>query len=176
MTPETEQIGRSMSNNSFLFFVLILMLSCADNSNNKSNNPNKQQISAKVFVPDFSSDSAYAFIEKQVSFGTRELGSPGSKNCGIYLENQLKKYTSLVVTQEAPVTTYDRKKHKLKNIIASFSPEKKNRILLMAHWDTRPIADYDTIRKGDPILGANDGGSGVGVLLELARQFSINQK
>ena len=60
----------------------------------------------------------------------------------------------------------------LKNIIASFSPEKNNRVALFAHWDSRHIADHDTENQSSPILGANDGGSGVGVLIELARQFS----
>ena len=63
----------------------------------------------------------------------------------------------------------------LKNIIASFNPEKKNRIALFAHWDSRHIADHDTINQNNPILGANDGGSGVGVLIELARQFNIKE-
>ena len=74
--------------------------------------------------------------------------------------------------QEAPITTYDRKNHTLKNIIASFSHKKNNRIALFAHWDSRHIADHDTKNQSSPILGANDGGSGVGVLLELARLFS----
>ena len=71
------------------------------------------------------------------------------------------------------LTTYDGKNHQLRNIIAEFSPEKNNRILLCAHWDTRHVADHDTERTNEPILGANDGGSGVGVLLELARQLAI---
>ena len=70
-------------------------------------------------------------------------------------------------------TTYDGKNHQLRNIIAEFSPEKNNRILLCAHWDTRHVADHDTERTNEPILGANDGGSGVGVLLELTRQLAI---
>ena len=87
----------------------------------------------------------------------------------------MKTYTENVIVQKAPTKTYDNKKHTLKNIIASFSPEKNNRIVLMAHWDTRPIADYDTINQNQPILGANDGGSGVAVLLELARIFCLQK-
>ena len=76
------------------------------------------------------------------------------------------------MVQEARITTYDKRNHTLKNIIASFSPEKNNRIALFAHWDSRHIADYDTKNQDSPILGANDGGSGVGVLIELARHFN----
>jgi Zn-dependent M28 family amino/carboxypeptidase len=79
-----------------------------------------------------------------------------------------------VQEQKTDVTTYDGKKHELRNIIASFSPEKNNRVLLCAHWDTRHVADYDTINQNEPILGANDGGSGVAVLLEIARLMSEN--
>src|SRR5690606_21312941 len=57
----------------------------------------------------------------------------------------------------------------IRNIIAQFSPEKEKRVMLFAHWDTRPFADRDNTQQGKPIDGANDGGSGVGVLLEIAR-------
>ena len=85
---------------------------------------------------------------------------------------KLKKYTPHVQEQNSPIKTYDGKSHTLRNIIASFSPKKNNRILLCAHWDTRHIADHDVKRQNEPILGANDGGSGVGVLIELARLLS----
>ena len=101
------------------------------------------------------------------------MSSVGWKNCALWLEKKLNSYCPNVIVQTAPTTTYDGKTHTLKNIIASFDPNKKNRVVLFAHWDTRHIADYDTKNKKDPILGANDGGSGVAVLIELARQFSL---
>ena len=152
----------------FIFFWLFLF-GC-------STEPKKETAvfsKVKIEVPTFSEDSAYYFISKQVSFGPRVISSIGWEKCAIWLEKKLKTYTPNVIIQKASTTTYDGKHHTLKNIIASFSKDKNNRIALFAHWDSRHIADHDTSRQNFPILGANDGGSRVGVLLELARQFSI---
>lgn len=127
----------------------------------------------KVEVPNFNSDSAYFFVEQQVNFGPRVISSKAWDNCSKYLTNKLESYNAKVIVQQAPITTYDQKKHTLRNIIGSYSPEKNNRIALFAHWDSRHVADYDTINTSQPILGANDGGSGVGVLLEIARNLDL---
>jgi hypothetical protein len=148
----------------------IVLHSCTSEPQQKTKAVSKPKV--KIEVPIFNADSAYAFVEKQVSFGPRVISSKGWENCAIWLEKKFKTYTPNVIVQEAPITTYDGKNHTLKNIIASFSPEKNNRISLFAHWDSRHVADHDTKNQNIPILGANDGGSGVGVLLELARQFS----
>ena len=158
-----------MKNNTFLSLFFIIFLSCSSNVESEK----KDVTNNKKYALDFNADSAYLFIENQVSFGPRYLSSKGWGLCANYLENKLRSYTPHVIVQEAPVTTYDGKNHVLKNIIASFSPEKNNRIALFAHWDTRHVADYDTINKDKPILGANDGGSGVAVLLEIARQLNV---
>ena len=155
-----------------LLIALLFICACTSEPQQKTS-PKKPK--AKVEVPIFNADSAYYFVEKQVSFGPRVISSKGWKNCAIWLENKFKTYTPNVQLQEALITTYDGKNHTLKNIIASFSPERNNRIALFAHWDSRHIADHDTQNQNSPILGANDGGSGVGVLLEIARQFSIKQ-
>ena len=127
----------------------------------------------KVEIPNFNSDSAYFFVEQQVNFGPRVISSKAWDNCSKYLTNKLESYNAKVIVQQAPITTYDQKKHTLRNIIGSYSPEKNNRIALFAHWDSRHVADYDTINTSKPILGANDGGSGVGVLLEIARNLDL---
>ena len=153
------------------FYILIIAFLVACSS--ETPKQQKQAEKPKVEVPTFNSDSAYHYIQTQVDFGPRYISSKGWEACGDYLFNELKKYTPYVQEQNTPFTTYDGKNHQLRNIIAEFSPEKNNRILLCAHWDTRHVADHDTERTNEPILGANDGGSGVGVLLELARQLAI---
>jgi hypothetical protein len=157
----------------FLLITVLCIGACTSDPQQKTRSKKPK---VKVVVPTFNVDSAYYFIEKQVSFGPRALSSKGWENCAIWLVTKFKTYTPNVVVQEASVTTYDGKNHTLKNIIVSFSPDKNNRIALFAHWDTRPIADHDTENQNSPILGANDGGSGVGVLIELARLFGKKKK
>lgn len=123
-------------------------------------------------VPLFNGDSAYAFVAKQVAFGPRVPGTAEHRACGDWLVEKLSAYSDTVIQQHAEVTIYNGQKVPMRNIIASWQPEKKERILLFAHWDTRPMADQDPERKTGSIDGANDGGSGVGVLLEIARQLS----
>jgi len=149
---------------------LILLISCQEEK--KSTQSVKKETKKTIEVPDFNADSAYHFIQQQVDFGPRFLSSLGWQKCGDYLVEKLSNYTPYVQQQNTNITTYDGKSHQLRNIIASFSPEKNNRIILCAHWDTRPVADHDSQRQNEPILGANDGGSGVGVLLEIARLLS----
>ena len=159
---------KGMFRNYILFLGFLLAVSCSNEPQPKATTLTKPNI----IVPNFNADSAYSFIEKQVSFGPRVISSKGWQECAIWLEKKFSSYTKNVIIQEAPIKTYDGKQHTLKNIIASFSPKKNNRIALFAHWDSRHIADHDTKNQDSPILGANDGGSGVGVLLELARQFN----
>ena len=118
------------------FLFTVILFSCCSSDNNKKIIKNPNSVS-RINVPVFNEDSAYFFIQEQVDFGPRFLSSPGWEKCSFYLENKLKTYTKNVFVQEARTKTYDNKKHTLKNIIASFSPEKNNRIALMAHWDTR---------------------------------------
>ena len=163
-------------NQKFKIISVVLLFLSACSSEPKQDvkqNPKKQKV--KTEVPKFNADSAYYYVQQQVDFGPRVISSKSWKNCAIWLEKKFLQYTPNVMVQQAPITTYDGENHTLKNIIASFSPNKKNRIALFAHWDSRHIADHDIENKDSPILGANDGGSGVGVLIELARQFSIKE-
>ncbi len=124
----------------------------------------------------FNADSAYSYIEHQVAFGPRVPNTAAHITCGDYLVSKLKSYNAEVIEQKMIVTAYNGTPLNTRNIIASFQPENKNRILLFAHWDTRPYADADPDENNwkTPIDGANDGGSGVGVLLELARLLKDN--
>lgn len=152
-------------------FLILFVTIIACNSNQDKFVEKKPKV--KVEVPNFNSDSAYFFVEQQVNFGPRVISSKAWDNCSKYLTNKLESYNAKVIVQQAPITTYDQKNHTLRNIIGSYSPEKNNRIALFAHWDSRHVADYDTINTTQPILGANDGGSGVGVLLEIARNLNL---
>jgi glutaminyl-peptide cyclotransferase len=129
-----------------------------------------------VNVPKFKADSAYAFIKKQVDFGPRIPNTSAHEKTAEYLINTLKKYGADVTVQTFTAINYEGKNLQLKNIIASFSPEKTKRILLAAHWDTRPFADKDKEKPDAQFEGANDGASGVGVLLEIARLLKDQQK
>lgn len=123
--------------------------------------------------PEFNADSAYSFVEKQVAFGPRVPGSTAHKACGDYLVAKLADFGAGVIEQEAEITHYNGENLQIRNIIGRFYPENEKRILLFAHWDTRPFADEESEsgRQLQPISGADDGASGVGVLLEIARNL-----
>ena len=124
-----------------------------------------------VETPDFKADSAYHYIAQQVAFGPRIPGSEASQNTLQFLVAKLKSYGWTVIEQPFTAFRYDGKKLQGTNIIAQFQPAVAKRILLAAHWDARSIADKDSVRKNEPIDAANDGASGVGVLLEIARNL-----
>jgi len=129
----------------------------------------------RIVAPTFNADSAYIFIADQVAFGPRVPGTKAHSKCAIWLKDKLKNYGGKVIVQDFKTRTYDNITRNGKNIIASFNTESQKRLLLMAHWDSRPFADHDDNEElhNTPIDGANDGASGVGVLIEIARQFSI---
>ena len=120
----------------------------------------------------FNADTAYQHVVRQCNFGPRVPGSDAHRLCGDYIVQTFRAYGLDVVEQQAPITTWDGKTYTCRNIIASHLPEAKERILLCAHWDCRPWCDADENVSNHrlPVMGANDGASGVGVMLELARQ------
>ncbi|MFK5857363.1 MAG: M28 family peptidase [Bacteroidota bacterium] len=156
--------------------VLLLLISSCQMSQGKRSKKNVAK-KARIVPPIFNADSAYVFIAEQVDFGPRVPGSESHGNCAIWLENKLQSYGGKVIVQDFKTRTFDNVTRKGINIIASFNPEVQKRILLMAHWDSRPFADHDENEAlhNTPIDGANDGASGVGVLIEVARQFSISK-
>lgn len=130
----------------------------------------------KPLLPNnFNNDSAYDYVAKQVSFGPRVPNSEAHRKCALWLESKLKNWTDTVFVQQFDAKSYTGEVWKAKNIIGVFNPKTRNRILLCAHWDTRPQADQDAKDKTTPSDGANDGASGVGVLLEIARQLHANK-
>lgn len=137
----------------------------------------ENKIPLKIEIPDFNADSAYHYTATQVAFGPRVPNTPAHKACGNYLTTELRRFGAQVIEQEAIVQTYDKIPLEAKNIIASFNPEQASRVLLCAHWDSRPFADYDPDPKNHrtAIDGANDGAGACGILLEIARQIGISQ-
>ena len=117
-------------------------------------------------------DSAYLFVKQQVDFGPRFPNNDAHAKCAIFLAKKLKSFGLVTTTQIGEATTFNNKKITIKNIIGAYNPKETERILLFAHWDSRPFADQDSKNMTQPILGANDGASGVGILLEVARQLS----
>jgi glutaminyl-peptide cyclotransferase len=126
-------------------------------------------------TPAFNADSAYAFVQRQVDFGPRVPGTPAHTACADWMVAHLKAAGAEVIEQTGTVSVYTGQKLPLRNLFARWAPDRKERILLLAHYDTRPIADKDDERKNQPIDGANDGGSGVGVLLEIARHLAAKE-
>ncbi len=120
--------------------------------------------------PAFDGDRAYADLVAQCDFGPRYPGSAGHDLAREWLVARLSESADEVTVQEFTHRVGDRELE-LANIVASYRPECSERVLLGAHWDTRAVAerDPDPARRGEPILGANDGASGVAVLLEVGR-------
>lgn len=131
-------------------------------------------VSLAQSAPLFDKKSAFAYLEAQCAFGPRVPGSEAHLRCRDYLVKTLSGYTDEVELQPFQLT-YGRPGRTVEafNIIARFRPELAERIILCAHWDSRPWADEDPDPKlrSTPVLGANDGASGVAVLLEMARVF-----
>lgn len=127
----------------------------------------------------FNADSAFASIKTQCDFGPRTPESEAHQLCGDYIAAKFRSYGLEVTEQKTTVTGWDKKKLPCRNIIASYRPEMKERILFAAHWDCRPWSDNDA-DKGkhrQAVMGANDGASGIGVMVELARLLKdINPK
>lgn len=165
-----------MKANFFLALLLSVLigLTACDQSQKTTRN-NKSKSTKVVSVPQFNEDSAFAFVAKQVSFGPRVPGTLAHKACADWLTQKLNEFTDTVYLQPFKARTYDKITRNGLNIIGSFNPEAKKRVLLMAHWDSRPFADADPdeSKHNIPIDAANDGASGVGVLLEIARQMKF---
>ncbi len=146
----------------------LIACSCGKTTQRSTNVESYQQVS-----PEFNGDSAYTFVDKQVAFGPRVPNTSEHIACGDYLVSELKRFGADVQEQKMVVTAYNGTKLNARNIIGSYQLDKKNRVLLFAHWDTRPYSDHDPdpANHNKPLLGANDGASGVGVLLEVARML-----
>lgn len=147
----------------------VTLIGCSGKSDTNENRDNTQIKS--IEVPEFNADSAYSHVKKQTEFGPRVPNTEAHEKCSSWLFAKLMAYGWQVEQQEATLKAFDGTPLKSKNIYGRLNPTKNDRILLMAHYDTRPWADSDPDenKRKEPSDGANDGASGVGVLLEVAR-------
>ena len=152
-----------------IIVLVVTAFACTEDPKSDPEPINEKEITPPVF----NADSAYSFVQTQVDFGPRVPGTPEHAACANYLSNKLKSYGAEVIVQESTVEAYNGNMLPMMNVIGQFQPEKTRRLLLFAHWDTRPYADKDSLESNwmKPIDGANDGASGVGVLLEVARNL-----
>ena len=123
-------------------------------------------------VPEFDKDNAFRYLVEQCEFGPRNPNSNGYKQCLAYLQKTLSGFADTILLQPFVLDDLvNEESYDLTNIIARFKVDEPEQLLIGAHWDTRPWADEDPEpeKRNDPIIGANDGASGVAVVLELAR-------
>ena len=155
----------------FLFLIVAAFYAC-DSTSGRSEG--SKAVTLKEH-PVSNADSLFAFVKTQVDFGPRIPNTEAHKKTASWLKHKFESFGAKVQFQEWEDYVYDGTKVDLKNIIATINPQAKKRIMLSAHWDTRPFADHDTEDKYLQLDGANDGASGVAVLLELARIISENE-
>lgn len=166
-----------MKNNILVIVLSFILFACNETKESAVKEALPIEAKSTVVVPKFVADSAYAYIEKQVAFGPRVPNSKQHDDCAVYLAAFLKQHTDTVFVQEFVSKAFDGTELKLSNIIGSINPKASKRIMFCAHWDTRPFSDQEESEDlwKTPIDGANDGGSGVGILMEMARVLKATQ-
>ena len=155
-----------------LILAFFTLQSCGEDKKTPVQTPTPV-ITKKIPIPGFSRDSAYNYVAKQVEFGPRVPNTTAHKATKEWLVSQLKKHGATVIEQDFQAKAYTGTMLNGTNIIGQYNPSAKKRIVLAAHWDTRHISDNDPdqTKHNRPVDGADDGASGVGVLLEVARNL-----
>ena len=164
-----------MKKNLIAALSLVLLVCCTPKGGQQPNGTKVSSVDySNVQIPQFDADSAFKYVADQLSFGYRHPGTKGHEKCAAYIASTMSRWCDTVIVQKFSTTLWDGQKVEGKNIIASLAPQKEKRILLAAHWDSRQWADHDidTANWHKPLLGANDGASGVAVLMEMARVMS----
>ena len=163
----------SQMKKAFIIIAFSLLLASCGDKQSKGTSTVTEKPKKTIVVPNFNADSAYQFVAQQTNFGPRVPETQAHANCAEWLVSKLDGYADTVIVQEFRTRLFNDKGIDGKNIVAVFHPEAKKRIVLCAHWDSRPYADHDpdAANAHKPIDGANDGASGVGVLMECARLF-----
>ncbi|MBQ9640210.1 MAG: M28 family peptidase [Bacteroidaceae bacterium] len=155
---------------SFLILLCAFFIACTGNKKSATTEAYEPQ------APAFCEDSAYAYVAAQCNYGPRTMNSAAHDSCGNWIARKFMEYGATLHDQYAPSTLHDGTAIQMRNIIASFNPAAPTRIIVSAHWDSRPWADNETDETlhTRPIDGANDGASGIAVMLEMARQFALD--
>ena len=153
------------------YSILVLLLLCVSCVKQQQSSTTNSQLST------FSADSAYTYIAQQLAFGARVPGTQAHEACGDWLVSELARHGAQVKNQHGTMTNYAGKPQAIRNIVAILEGNTSHAILLCAHWDCRPWSDEEELYEDrfEPVMGANDGASGVGVILEMVRQLSIRK-
>ena len=153
---------------------VFLIYACGESSHPEKSGKTASQSRPEIQVPVFDEDSAYAYVQRQVAFGPRVPNTEAHDKAAAYLLAFFRQYADTAFTQDFDVRAYNGTVLHAKNIIAAINPAAKRRILLSAHWDSRPYADHDPNPDNfnTPIDAANDGASGVAVLMEMVRDMA----
>ena len=148
----------------YILSLIIMLLAC-------NNSAKSVETVQETNVPEFNSDNAYGFVAAQCSYGPRVMNSVAHDSCAQYIVDTFRSFGLDVIVQEGNGKLYDGTSVKMQNIIASYNSDIVPRIIICSHWDSRPWADHDADEANHhtPIDGANDGASGVGVMMEIAR-------
>lgn len=156
---------------SVLSLVAVVSIACSCASCKNATKAAAEPDTVALVGPTFRGDSAYVFAAKQCEFGPRVMNSAAHDRCGEWIMQKFREFGMSVEAQDAELKGWDGTMLRSRNIIARFRPEQTTRILLCAHWDSRPWADNDpdSTNWHRPVMAANDGASGVAVMLEVAR-------
>jgi len=151
----------------------VMLMACGGRSVEKT--PDESDAPKMVEVVKFDCDSAYDYVKKQVDFGPRVPNTSSHKSASRWLASELRRHGASVTEMPAILTAFDGTRLETVNIIGQYNSDKEDRTLFVAHWDSRPWADADQDESKHKVAvdGANDGASGTGLLLEIARQFSM---
>jgi Zn-dependent M28 family amino/carboxypeptidase len=161
-----------MKRNIIIILTLVLTVSCGGR---KVTTPSTASVT-NIEIPEFNADSAFHYIKMQTDFGPRVPNTEAHLKCSAWLTAKLSKLGAKTYVQGFETVTFDNNKLQCYNIIGSYNPESTTRVILCSHWDSRPWADNDPDPKKHhtPVPAANDGASGVAVMMELCRQIQQN--
>lgn len=160
-----------MNKNIFAVISLVLLVASCGNLKKQTTD---ESASLQPVGPVFCADSAYLYCHAQCDFGPRTMNSKAHDDCEKWIISKFESFGMQVTPQKAVLKGYDGTSLNSTNIIASYRPDLTDRVLLCAHWDSRPWADNDPDEANwkTPVMAANDGASGVAVMLEIARLLS----